>query len=527
FLVFGNQDSNIRLRDQDIIKVDPYLNRVHVWGESKRVGYFETRDGETVGDLVTYMAGFTDQAYTRRLTLHRTTPSMLSIRDLFYPEEGDVELQNGDRLRIDKLLDRYENRVSIQGAVFRPGVYELEQGMTLYDLIQKSDGVREDAFMTRGVIHRLKENLDTETVAFNVEDVVNNPESFDIPLRKEDVVRISSIFDMREEYTVRVSGSVNRPSTINFRNNMTLEDAIFRADGFRDKAAAYRVEVARRVTGSEERMKVNEIAEIHRFDVDENLGFNANDAQFVLRPFDQVYVRAKPNYQIQQTVTITGEVQFPGEYVLSNRQARLSDLIEWAGGLSNYSYAEGASLQRVLEIVEAEREDIRQGGNDNRDQDENQMNRTRIDTLTTSVGIRLADALANPNSNFDLILEAGDELHIPKELQTVRIEGEVLSPTSVRYRDNRSFRDYIDAAGGVTDNAQRRRAYIVYANGEVDRTRKFLFFRNNPNVEPGATIIVPEAPQRRELTPQERVSLASSIASTALLFITLIDRIQR
>ncbi|MEX0994910.1 MAG: SLBB domain-containing protein, partial [Balneolaceae bacterium] len=399
--------------------------------------------------------------------------------------------------------------------------------MTLYDLIQKSDGVREDAFMTRGVIHRLKENLDTETVAFNVRDVVNNPESYDVPLRKEDVVRISSIFDMREEYTVRVSGSVNRPSTIDFRNNMTLEDAIFRADGFRDKAAAYRVEVARRVTGSVERMKVNEIAEIHKFDVDENLGFNADDAQFELRPFDQVYVRAKPNYQIQQTVTITGEVQFPGEYVLSNRQARLSDLIEWAGGLSDYSYAEGASLQRVLEIVEAEREDIRQGGNDNQDQDEDQLNRTRIDTLTTSVGIRLADALANPHSSADLILEEGDVLHIPKELQTVRIEGEVLSPTSVRYRDNRSFRDYIDAAGGVTENAQRRRAYIVYANGEVDRTRKFLFFRNNPHVEPGATIIVPQAPERREMTPQERISLASSIASTALLFVTLLERLQR
>ncbi|MEX2601171.1 MAG: SLBB domain-containing protein, partial [Balneolaceae bacterium] len=373
-------------------------------------------------------------------------------------------------------------------------------------------------------------NLDTETISFNVQDVVNNPESYDVPLRREDVVRISSIFDMREEYTVRVSGAVNRPSTFDFRNKMTLEDAIFRADGFRDRAAAYRVEVARRVTGSDERMKVNEIAEVYRFEVDENLGFKAEDSKFELMPFDQIYVRTKPNYQVQQTVTITGEVQFPGEYVLSNRAARLSDLIEWAGGLSDYAYPEGASLQRVLEITESERRDIlngEDGDGDQQEQQEQQVQRTitRVDTLTTSVGIRLADALGSPASPIDLILEAGDELHIPKELQTVRIQGEVLSPTSVRYRDNRSFRDYIDAAGGVTEDAQRRRAYIVYANGEVDRTRKFLFFRNNPHVEPGATIIVPRAPDQREMTPQERISLASSIASTALLFITLIDRI--
>ncbi|PKD44428.1 SLBB domain-containing protein [Rhodohalobacter barkolensis] len=515
FLVDGNQESNIRLRDQDVIKVDPYENRVHVWGETKRNGFFETLPGETLEDLITYAAGFTDEAYTQRVTLEGMTPTMRNVTSLFYPEESDTEIQNGDKLRVGKILDRFVNRIEIQGAVFRPGVYEYEEGVTLYDVIEKADGLKEDAFRGRGVIERLQENREPELLSFNIERLMDDPAAYDIPLQPDDVIRISSIFDLQEEYTVTVRGAVNSSGTFDYREGIKLKDAILSADGFRDNAAAYRVDVARRVTDGGQ-TRSNRTAETFRFDVDETLGFEDEEGDFELMPFDQIYVRTKPNYQTQQTVRIEGEVQFPGEYVISSRTMRLSELVDMAGGLSEYAYPQGASLERRLsDEIDEELEFL-----DEEERSENLENRER-----TSVGIRLNEALQRPDSDLDLILEQGDVITVPKELMTVRIEGEVLNPTSVRYDDSRSFRSYLSAAGGVTDNAKRSRAYIVYANGEVDRSKRFLFFRNNPSVEPGATIVIPRKPDKREMTAQERISIAASLASTAATIALVLDRI--
>jgi len=512
-LVTGNQEGNIQLKDQDIIKVDPYINRVQVLGETKRVGYFELKEGETLDDLVDYTGGFTDRAYTERLVLKRRTPTMRSVSDVEYPEGGDLEIRNGDVLEVGRGLDRFENRVSIRGAIFRPGDFELEEGMTLYDLIQKADGPKEDAHFQRGIIYRTRDNLTIETIPFSLRNVLDEPETYDLELRRDDEVRIASLFELREEYNIRVSGAVNNPGEFDFTEETTIQDAILQADGFRDDAAEYRVEVARRIVDDGEQLKTDRVAEVFQFSVDRNLEFAEEDKDFVLKPFDQVFVRLKPNYQAQQIVRIEGEVQYPGEYVLEDRTARLSDVIEWAGGLSDYAYPRGASLERTLDDVAVDERSV-------------VGDLVRVDGQTTRVGIRLADALDNPQSNVDLILEEGDVIRVPKQLQTVRVEGEVLFPVSVRYDESRSFRDYLSAAGGVTEDGRRNRAYVVYANGEVDRTKRFLWIRNNPDIEPGATIVIPEKPQRRELTPQERVSLASSVAATSLTIISVINAIR-
>lgn len=519
FLITGTQESNIRLRDQDVIKVDPYVNRVHVWGETKRKGFFETLEGETLADLIEFAAGFTNEAYTRTLTMEGMTPEMRRVTSVMYPEEADLVIQNGDKLRVGQIIDRFTNRVQIRGAVYRPGVYELTNGMTLYDLVQQADGPLEEAFLQRAVIERLKENREPEILSFSLERLLDDPARYDVPLRPDDVVRVSNIFDLQEEYTVRVRGAVNSSGTFQYREQMTLEDAILQADGFRDNAAPYRVEVARRITNdSSAGKRMNRIAEVFQFEVEEFLGLNDDDAGFELMPFDQIYVRTRPNYEVQQTITIRGEVEFPGEYVLPARSTRISDIIEMAGGLSDYAYPEGASLERSMsDLTAAELEFL-----DPEERSDQLNGRNR-----TSVGIRLADALRSPGSRNDLILDNGDLISIPKELQTVRIEGEVLSPTSVRYQPGKSFQSYVNSAGGVTDYARKKRAYIVYANGEVDRTRRFLFFRNNPSVEPGATIVIPREPEQRELTVQERVSIAAMLASTTATIALIIDRISR
>ena len=518
FLIHGDLSDNIRLKDQDIIKIDPYLNRIEVEGELKRNGIFELKPRETLGDLINFAGGFTDQAYTQRLVLRRNTPTQKSISDVNYPEGAELELKNGDMLTVGQILERFENRVEIEGAVFREGEYELTIGMTLRELIMKADGLREDAFLSRGIIFRLKDDLTMETVSFHAGQVVNEPETYDIELKRDDLVRIASIFDMRQEFTIHVRGAVNSGGEFDFAEGTTVEDAILMANGFRESAAPYRVDVARRISDSNNRMKANRIAEIFQFEVNRNLDFANGDGDFQLKPFDQVFVRSEPNYETQQVIRIEGEVQFPGQYVLDERNTRISEIIEKAGGLSSYAFTQGASLERQL----SEETDLREVG-----LLDTLLVETQQERRTTKVGIELHEILNSPGSKFDLILRDGDILTIPKELQTVRVEGEVLSPVSIRYEKGKTLKRYIDEAGGTTERGKSKKAFIVYANGEVDRTKRFLFFRNNPEVRPGATIVVPQKPEQRELSPQERISILTAIVSTAALVSTTIVQIRR
>jgi len=403
--------------------------------------------------------------------------------------------------------------------------------MTLSELFDKAEGVTEDAYMERALLIREMDNMMLESIPFSIRDILegNAP---DIELQNDDLVRVSSIFDLRETFTIQVSGAVNSPDRFEFLEGMSLEDAIYLADGLRDEAAAYRVDVARRVVDADVRTKVNQIADVFEFEIDENFRFTDGEGEFKLQPFDRIFVRTKPNYQRQLTVRIEGEVQYPGEYVLENRDSRLSDLVGQAGGLSQYAFVEGASMQRILEVRTRELDEDEMLERSRQLNDLNLENvdldgfQTVNDTVYTPVGIRLGEALSMQNGVNDLRLQEGDIIRVPRQLQTVRVEGGVLSPVTMRFVPGRGLQNYIDAAGGTTDRGQRHRAYIVYANGEVDRVKRFLRMRSNPNVEAGATIIVPEKPQSRELTPQERISLASSIASTALLFITILDRVQ-
>jgi protein involved in polysaccharide export with SLBB domain len=530
-IVHANQKDNVRVMDNDIIRVRPYLNRVRLNGEVKRPGMYELKDGETLSDLMEFAGGFAENAYKDRIVIRRKTNIERSLSDVKWPEGGDIELRNGDEIEITPIVDRYENRVRVEGAVYMPGDYELTDGMYLSDLIEKAEGVKENAYLERALLIREMDNMMLESIPFSVRDIIegNAP---DIELQSDDLVRISSIFDLRETFTIQVSGAVNSPDRFEFLEGMSLEDAIYLANGLRDEAAAYRVDVARRVVDADVRTKVNQIAEVYEFEIDENFRFSNGEGEFKLQPFDRVFVRTKPNYQRQLTVRIEGEVQFPGEYVLENRDSRLSDLIQQAGGLSQYAFTEEASMQRILNIRTrqlddeelAERSQQLAGLNlENVNLDEF---RTVNDTVYTPVGIRLDEALRNQNGVSDLRIQEGDIVIVPRQLQTVRVEGGVLSPVTMRYVPGRGLQNYIDAAGGTTDRGQRHRAYIVYANGEVDRVKRFLRIRSNPSVEAGSTIVVPEKPASRELTPQERISLASSIASTALLFITILDRVQ-
>lgn len=519
FLVYGDQSDNIRLRDGDIIKIDPYLSRAEVEGETKRNGLFELKPGETIQNLLTYAGGFTDEAYSKRINVVSNTEDQKRIDDIDYPAENDFVLKSGSVVTVGKVLDRFSNRVEIEGAVFRPGPYALTDTTTLSGLINRAEGVREDAFMNRGLIFREQDDLSTEAISFNVRQVLNNPEEYDIPLRRNDIIRISSIFDLREEYSVNIVGAVQDPGRFDYAENMTLEDLIFQADGFQESAAPYRIEISRRINVDVDSAFVSrETAEIHQFSVSEGLELDEEASDFTLQPFDKVFVRSSPSYYEQEDVTIRGEVVFPGEYTMDEKYMRISDLIQRAGGLNDNAYPRGASLTREFEqdidTTFINIEDTLQG-------------QRQLASDKSKVGIDLEQIMRNPGSEYDLILREGDLLEVPKELQTVRIAGEVLYPVSVRYRDNRSFKEYIRAAGGASELGKSKDAYIVYANGEVDRARRLLFFRDYPDVRPGATIYVPREEEGPDMSPQERIGILSAIVSMAAIVSNTIFQVTR
>ena len=497
FLINGTTENNVVLQDQDIIKIDPYINRISVTGETKRQGLFETKANETFEDLLSFVGGFNQQAYTRRIKIIRNTDVQKSILEIDYPQEKETILKSGDEITVEKILNRFDNRVEIQGAVFREGEYQLEKNPTLLTLINNSDGLLGDAYLDRVMIYRTNPDFTVKAIPVNLKSIFEDPENKDVELYKDDKIRISSIFDLRQERTISISGQVIKGGTFPFVEDMTLKDLIFQAQGFTDAAADYNIEVARRILDDGSGLVRNELAEVFKINVKEGLIFSESNPEFRLKAYDQIFVRNSPTYESQQNVAIKGQVVFPGTYTLKNRDYRISDLVKSSGGITEFAYAKGARL-----------------------------NRPSIQDSTSIVAIELAKILNSPRSDLDLLLQPGDVLTIPKKLETVLVDGQVFAPSNIRFNESKSFKDYISSAGGATDSANTKKSYIEYANGEVSRVKRFLFFKKYPSVEPGAKIIVPRKQVTHKISASERIAILSTIISMAAIVTNTIFQIR-
>lgn len=574
FLMNGSLENNITLKDGDIIRIGPYINRVEVSGEVKREGIYEMVDGETFSALLEYAGGFTENAYTKIIKVRRNEGGEKLFADLTLDELSKINTRNGDQVIVQGILQRYTNRVQIRGAVFREGEYELTKGLTVKNLIESAEGLRGDAFMERGLVYRTNEDYSYAVIPFNLRNLLKGVDS-DIELKREDLIQISSIYDLNDEQYVLVNGEVKKSGTYPYFHNMTVEDLIIRAGGLRESASGSKVEVARRTQSSDEK-ETNQTAEIFTFSISKNLELNLDDSKFTLMPYDQVFIRKSPGYEPQVTIKLEGEVLYPGLYALKKKNERISEIIQRAGGLTGDGYPEGATLIRRTEFnppktneqlrlenlsqllqsvekraqeedftLESEAELLQQKRlqnvqneldeyNENEDAEVGRegirMKRERLTDLIEkdsidlaasalqyeTIGINLDEILKKPGSKFDLILQDGDILSVPRQLQTVRLRGELLYPITVRYDDGLSFKNYVSKAGGFAEDARKKKSYILYANGSVDRTRKFLFWNDYPKVEAGAEIIVPKKPERQGLSPVELAAITSALATLAI-----------
>ncbi len=520
FLLKGDTKLNIRLRDEDLIFIGPYQNRATIEGEVIRPAIYELKKNETLDQLLEYAGGFTASGYSRRLQVDRKTESQRKMLNVEKELFSSFLMNAGDRIEVGEILERYENRVSIRGAVFREGDFALAEGMTVKGLIETAEGLREDAFMSRAALYRLQDNMELEVADLNLTTILNGTAP-DITLQREDLLIISSTLDLQEERTVRIIGEVQEPGSFPWAQNLSLGEIIRKADGLTDAASLARVEVARRVSDRNAIQSGANTSEVFSFPLDQHLELTDEAAAFLLQPFDMIFVRRSPGYQTQQLVQVRGEVAFPGSYAISRKSERISDLVNRAGGINSEAYLPGATLIRKADknmTDRLQRLQALEGG----------QVEIVADTLENEnqqyIGIDLQRILNNPNSSYDLLLMEGDILEIPQQLQTVSMSGAVLHPTSAIYERGTGVRGYVSRAGGFADNALKGKVYVIHPNGSVDRTRHFLFIRSYPSVEPGSEIIVPQKPDRQPRTLQESIAISSAITSMALIIVTIINQ---
>ncbi len=523
FLTSGIQRNDITLNDQDIIKVGVYKSRIEIAGKVKKPGIFENNPNESLDKIMNeYAGGFTPDAYKQLLKIIRYTSTERKLTDLsgdlissFMPLSGDVINVEG------VLVTRFENMVALNGSVFREGQYSVSDNQTLTKLIKRADGFREDAFLGRISITRIRDDLQKEQISVNYNDILTGKIP-DVVLKREDIVTVYSSRELQEAFTIRIRGEVNfKPryegGVFPFQKNMTVEDLIAEAGGLKESAATGRIEVTRRkknIGKDDPNAITSQIAENKTFAINKDLILDQSASTFVLEPFDEIFVRSSPNYEKQQFVTIEGQVIFPSIYGIERKDEKLSDIIKRAGGLNQQAFPAGATLVRKVQLSKLEVEQKRKQLADLNDNARNvSLEVEQVEEITEqSIGIDLLKAIDNPGGVADLLLQDGDLIRIPKEPQTVRMQGEVLYPTSTRYVQGLNFKDYIAQAGGFTALSAKNRAFIIYANGSVDRTRKFLFFNVYPKVEQGAQIIVPK--RANQVTAQSISATIGTVAQT-------------
>lgn len=506
YLFHGDSKDDIRLEEGDIVLVPSYDLLVEVTGCVKRPMRYEMEAGEPLSQLLAYAGGFTGDAYGREVRVVRTMGREHELFNVDSVGYGTFALMDGDSVAVGRVLDRYANRIEVQGAIYRPGMYELGEGThTVRELIGRAEGLREDAFRGRALLFRERDDLTPEIVAVDLEGVLSGRLT-DISLRRNDVLVVSSVHDLEDRGGFTIGGEVARPGVYPYAAHTTVEDLIVQAGGLLDGASTVKVEVSRRLKDPKSTTPSNGVGKVYAFSLKEGLVVDG-EAGFELAPFDVVEVRRSPGYQPQRQVVLDGEVVFTGNYTLIRKNERLSDLVKRAGGITDDAYVRGGRLiRRMNEEERAVRDAARSAAQQNRGADSVSLEKLMADDYY-AVGIELDKALSNPGSDYDVVLREGDRLVVPEYVSTVKINGDVMYPNTTVYLKDKRVKYYIAQAGGYGARAKRNKAYIVYMNGRVARVK------GRAKVEPGCEIIVPSKRDRKRMGIAEILGLTTSAAS--------------
>jgi len=527
YILNGKLTGNVRLADNDVIVVGPYDCLVDIVGQVKRPMAYEMRKGESLATLLKYAGGFSTKAYKKAVQVNRISGEQYTAHNVQEFDMSSFKLMDGDSVTVDSILERYDNTVQIKGAVFHPGMYNMGgSNTTVRSLIESAGGLTEDAFTVHAVLHRMKPDRVRKVLSVDVEGIMAGTVA-DLPLENEDVLFIPFRSETLNERTLTIHGEVQMPGIYEYAEDETIEDFILQAGGLTDAASTARVDVSRRITDPNATEAINEIAKHFSFTVKNGLVVDG-DRSFTLEPYDEVYVRRSPAYQPQRNVLVEGEVLFPGNYAMSTKNQRISELVKAAGGVTEQAYVRGARIERVMtedekfrnrQVLEMVRLKGQKSGLDMVMQDEESadydINQARDsienDTVRYSVGIELDKALANPGSDYDVTLKEGDRLIVPEYNGTVKINGNVMYPNTVAYSDGKKYKWYVNQAGGFGSRAKKSRSFVVFQNGTVSKAKK-------AKIEPGCEIIVPS----KTTTPSEVIGQVGAVGTSVATLLTLL-----
>lgn len=518
FLVKGDQSDNVSLKDNDVIRIPAYSQRVTVEGEVKRPGIFEMKKGEKFSDLLNFASGFNEFAYTASVNVMQKTGKEFKVHDINESEYNTYLPQSGDVFRVTKILNRFENRIKIEGAVFRPDYYSFNEGMRISDLITRAEGLKEDAYTKRARIIRLKTDLTTEIVNVDLSAALSGDLSADLALKREDIVTVYSILDFREEYKVTIDGEVKNPGEYEYFENLTLNDLVVQVGGLTGSASK-RVEIARMIKSD-----VIDDADPKRIELVEleiTAGNNEQIKNFVLKPFDVINIRRMAVYEKPEMVSVLGAVSYPGKYVLANKKETVYNVVMRAGGLTSIANLDGMKIKRPIkqeQIDQLERIDLNLSKSDTLK--EKLSKKLKEDLKYVTIPVNWEKIVKDKNHYSNVTLFPGDEIEVAIYNEGVKVTGNVLLTSEIPYRSGKGFKYYINSVGGVDSKGWKRKAYIIYPNGKADVTTSFLFFRSYPKVEPDSQIVVPEKPERKKMSAGEWAGLGTAFASLALLIVT-------
>ena len=521
FIMKGNIQDDIRLQEGDVVIVPAYDVLVKIDGKVKRPMRFEMKKDESLSTLISYAGGFEADAYTRSLRVVRQNGQEYEVNTVKDLDYSVYKMRNGDVVTAEAILNRFTNKLEIRGAVYRPGIYQLNGKLnTVRELVNEAQGLTGDAFLNRAVLYRQREDLTTEVIPVDIKAIMDGT-SQNIILAKNDILYIPSIHDLEDRGDVVIHGEVAKPDSYPYADNMTLEDLIIQAGGLREAASVVRVDVSRRIRNPHSTVDNDTIGRTYTFSLKEGFVVDGTPG-FVLQPYDEVYVRRSPGYQAQQNVAVEGEILFGGSYAMTSRQERLSDLIRKAGGSTKNAYLRGAKLTRVATEGEKKRmEDVLRLMS-------RQLGEAMMDSLDIhvedhfTVGIDLEKALANPGSMADIVLREGDVVFIPKSTNTVKINGAVMVPNTVSYIAGKNIDYYLNQAGGYSENAKKSKKFIVYMNGQVTKVKG----SGKKQIEPGCEIIVPSRSKKRT-NMGEILGYATSFSSLGMMIASLANLIKK
>lgn len=518
FLVKGDQSDNVSLKDNDVIRIPAYSQRVVVEGEVKRPGVFEMKRGEKFSDLLNFASGFNEFAYTASVNVLQKTGKEFKVHDINESEYNSYLPQSGDVFKVTKILNRFENRIKIEGAVFRPDYYSYNEGMRISDLITRAEGLKEDAYTKRARIIRLKTDLSTEIVNVDLSAALSGDLNADIELQREDIVTVYSILDFKEEYKVTIDGEVKNPGEYEYFENLTLNDLVVQVGGLTGSASK-RVEIARMVKS--DLLDDADPKRIELVELEITTENNEQAKNFLLRPFDVINIRKMAVYEKPEMVTVRGAIGYPGKYVLANKKETVYNIVMRAGGLTSIANLDGMKIKRPIkqeQIDKIESIDLNLSKNDTLK--EKLTKKLKEDLKFATIPVNWEEIVKDKNHYSNVTLFPGDEIEVAVYNEGVKVTGNVLLTSEIPYRSGKGFKYYLNSVGGVDNKGWKKKAYIIYPNGKAAVTTSFLFFRSYPKVMPDSQIVVPEKPETKKMSTGEWVGIGSVFSSLALLIIT-------